>query len=286
MDVGSPLAKQYKHAFSPPCAHVPYHPGCNHISLHLTNYTLEYQDILLFFFLPKRIIGTLCRLSCFSTSKGINQEKAFHSLSWEAGSTMLHSRLRPAPRRNPSTTTTTASAPAPDFHDVDGSSDIEESPEDLFGAFLPHLFPDDAPSFHGDPGQYLLYSSPRYGELEIMVPSYPGQSRKKSEEVAIGLEKKEGVNHAKEGRQLFAHFLWSAGMVVAEGVENANCLEDHSAAQKEAREIWSVDGETVMELGAGKFFEAIRYKHFSSLISTTQAPLCPLLSVRWQMPRW
>lgn len=175
---------------------------------------------------------------------------------------MLHSRLRPAPRRNPSTTTTSPAAPAPDFHDADGSLYVEEFPEDLFGVFLPHLFPDDAPSFHGDPGQCLLYSSPRYGELEIMIPSYPGQSGKKSEEVAIGLGKEEGGSQAKEERQLFAHFLWSAGMVVAEGVENADCqaTENDSVLQKEAREIWSVYGETVMELGAGKLFEAIRCK--------------------------
>jgi hypothetical protein len=185
---------------------------------------------------------------------------------------MLHSRLRSAPRRNPSKTTTTKPAAlAPDFHDADWSSDVEESPEDLFGIFLPYLFPDDARSFHGDPGQYLLYSSPRYGELEIMIPSYPGQTGKKSEEVAIGLEEKEGGSQTKEERQLFAHFLWSAGMVVAEGIENANCqaTENDSAAQKEAREIWSVYGETVIELGAGNFFGVIRYKHFSSLISTS-----------------
>jgi hypothetical protein len=60
-------------------------------------------------------------------------------------------------------------------------------------------------------------------------------------------------------------------MVVAEGIENANCqaTENDSAAQKEAREIWSVYGETVMELGAGKFIEAMRYKYSSLLISTT-----------------
>lgn len=180
---------------------------------------------------------------------------------------MLHSRLRPAPRRKP-TTTTTPAAPAPDFHDANEGSDAEESPEDLFSAFLPLLFPDDTPSFHGDPGQHLLYSSPRYGELEIMVPSYPGQSDKKSEEVAIGLEKKDGGNQAEKGRQLFAHFLWSAGMVVAEGVENADrkATENDSAVQKEAHEIWSVHGETVMELGAGKFFEVIGNGWFSSLM--------------------
>lgn len=183
---------------------------------------------------------------------------------------MLHSRLRPAPRRNPTTaTTTTPAALAPDFHDANEIPDAKESPEDLFGAFLPHLFPDDTPSFHGDPGQHLLYSSPRYGELEIMIPSYPGQTGKKSEEVAIGLEKKDGGNQAEEGRQLFAHFLWSAGMVVAEGVENADrkTTTNDSTMQKEDCEIWSVQGETVMELGAGKFFEVILNGQFSSLMS-------------------
>jgi hypothetical protein len=158
---------------------------------------------------------------------------------------MLHSRLRPLPRRNP----VTVSAPAPDFKE-DHDNEIDEDPEDLFGAFLPHLFPDDAPAFHGDPGQHLLYSSPQYGELEIMVPSYPAQSKNRSEEVAAGLEKDaNGVNHVEEGRKLFAHFLWSAAMVVAEGVEDA----ERSDAGCEARDIWRVKDESVLELGAGEY---------------------------------
>lgn len=89
----------------------------------------------------------------------------------------------------------------------------------------------------------------------------------------IGLQKKEGDNQDKEARQLFAHFLWNAGMVVAEGVKNADrkATENDSAAQKEAREIWSVYGETVLELGAGNFFELLHYIYIyiyiSSLIS-------------------
>ncbi|KAJ5675715.1 hypothetical protein N7462_008612 [Penicillium macrosclerotiorum] len=167
---------------------------------------------------------------------------------------MLHSRLRPAARGNPTAAShTRPTALAPEFDDANESSDPEESQEDLFSAFLPHLFPDDAPSFHGDPGQRLIYTSPRYGELEIMVPSYPGQTRDNSEKGTNGPEKKDEGNQAEEGRKLFAHILWSAGMVVAEGVENADCkaMENVSAAQKEACEVWSVQGETVLELGAG-----------------------------------
>lgn len=167
---------------------------------------------------------------------------------------MLHSRLRPLPRRNPNPL---PAVPAPDLKDEDTDLDFEESPEDLFSAFLPHLFPDDAPAFHGDPGQHLLYASPRYGDLEIMVPSYPAQSEKRSEEIAAGLEKKEGqVNEVEEGRKLFAHFLWSAAMVVAEGVEDADFpaseVASASEPKKEARGIWNVEGESVLELGAGE----------------------------------
>lgn len=170
---------------------------------------------------------------------------------------MLHSRLRPLPRRN----YPTPSAPAPEFHNED-APEIEETPEDLFGAFLPHLFPDDAPSFHGDPGQHLLYSSPRYGDLDIMVPSYPSASEKRSEEIAAGQAKPDGtVNQVDEGRKLFAHFLWSAAMVVAEGVEEADTPlapgQTETDAKREARELWGIQGESVLELGAGEFHSPI-----------------------------
>lgn len=151
---------------------------------------------------------------------------------------MLHSRLRPLPRRQPPT----EAVPRPDFQEEDENDD---EPEDLFSAFLPHLFPDDAPSFHGDPGQRLLYTSPLYGDLEIMVPSYPGQSEKRTEEIAAGMSEK---NEIEEGRKLFAHFLWSAAMVVAEGIE-----KDAAAAADGSKNngIWTVKGESVLELGAG-----------------------------------
>jgi hypothetical protein len=89
-----------------------------------------------------------------------------------------------------------------------------------------------------------------------MVPSYPSSSEKRSEEIAAGLKKEDGtVNQVDKGRKLFAHFLWSAAMVVAEGVEEADMPivegEIESEARREAREIWGVRGESVLELGAG-----------------------------------
>lgn len=186
---------------------------------------------------------------------------------------MLHSRLRALPRRH---SANTPSAPAPEFQNQDVVED-EESTEDLFGAFLPHLFPDDAPSFHGDPGQHLLYSSPRYGDLNIMVPSYPSSSDKRSEEIAAGQAKPDGsVNQVDEGRKLFAHFLWSAAMVVAEGVEEADTPtapgETETEGKKENRELWNIKGESVLELGAGEWAVSDFISHSSQFILYPSTP--------------
>ncbi|RAL00650.1 putative nicotinamide N-methyltransferase [Aspergillus ibericus CBS 121593] len=184
---------------------------------------------------------------------------------------MLHARLRPLPRRHPFPLSSSPSAPRPDFVDPEGDADPDEDSEDLFAAFLPHLFPDDAPSFHGDPGQHLLYSSPRYGDLEIMVPSYPDQSERRSDNP---------VNQVEEGRKLFAHFLWSAGMVVAEGVEKADMLE--SSGQLSGTDdvaMWRVKGENVLELGAGAGLPSVICALAqASTVTITDHPSSPALS--------
>ena len=137
---------------------------------------------------------------------------------------MFHSRIQPLP--------------PPQSQDKNNTTDNDESPEDLFGGSLPSLFPDDAPSFHGDPGQRLIYASPRYGPLEIMIPSYPGEESSQDRN-----------GNVEEGRKLFAHLLWSAAMVVAEGVENA----DTDSEDDKDTSMWKVKGESVLELGAGIF---------------------------------
>ncbi|KAJ5724167.1 hypothetical protein N7488_002202 [Penicillium malachiteum] len=131
---------------------------------------------------------------------------------------MLHSRLRPLPHR--------PVVPVADSHE---SFSDEEAPEDHFEAFLAHLFPDDVSSFHGVPGEHLLYSSRRYGDLDIMLQ---------------------------------AHFLWGAGMIVAESVESADvpnsALSDAATESEDSisnstweRNIWSARGEHLLEFGAG-----------------------------------
>jgi hypothetical protein len=184
---------------------------------------------------------------------------------------MLHSRLRPLPRKRRSTQKSTDtigndSAQAPDLSGIkeDENEEDEEDAEDIFAAFLPHLLPDDAPQFHGDPGQLLRYDSPLYGPLTIMVPHYPGQSDDRNEGIATGLKKEhnndndnredsgiKAVNKVDEGRKLFAHFLWSAAMVVAQGVEDADAVEKRSGSKSTDKTMWSVKGHRVLELGAG-----------------------------------
>ncbi|KAL4921026.1 hypothetical protein BDW62DRAFT_198473 [Aspergillus aurantiobrunneus] len=195
----------------------------------------------------------------------------------------LHSRLRPVPRRltthslAPSSSSSSYSdAPSPNFTSEDQLSDSDEDPEDVYTSSLPNLFPDDAPQFHGDPGQHLLYSSPRHGELEIMVPSYPSQSQnsERSKEIAEGLPRSDGQkNNIDEGRKLFAHFLWSAAMVVAEGFELADShFTDHDGG------FWKVQGERVLELGAGAGLPSIiAALANASAVTITDHPSSPAL---------
>ncbi|KAN0068826.1 hypothetical protein V8E54_012995 [Elaphomyces granulatus] len=159
---------------------------------------------------------------------------------------MLHSRLRPLPRHhhrpftNIDNTSIASSNDSSNNDNGNDNGDDDTDAEDIFTSFLPHLFPDDAPSFHGDPGQHLLYHSPLYGPLEIMVPTYPIASTCQSDSRVEGID---------ESRKLFAHFLWSAAMVVAVGVEGA--------AAAAGKAVWSVDGHTVLELGAGTALPSI-----------------------------
>ncbi|KAJ0416756.1 hypothetical protein BJY00DRAFT_218173 [Aspergillus carlsbadensis] len=178
---------------------------------------------------------------------------------------MLHSRLRALPRRladqpfpsDPSIPTPDSNA---DAEDVD-----DESAEDLFSSSLSTMFPDDAPQFHGDPGQRLLYSSPRYGDITIMVPSYPGQLEDRDQESTGGAD----VNEVDGARKLFAHILWSAGMVVADGLERAH---DNVAR------MWKVKGEAVLELGAGAALPSIiAALAGASSITITDHPSSPAL---------
>lgn len=164
----------------------------------------------------------------------------------------LHSRVRPL-RRSPQASSI-AAAPAPDFKDND-QNEVEETAEDFFETSIPNLFPDDAPQFLGNPGQHLLYTSPSFGDLEIAVPSYPTQNKTATEGETFTKQNggADDTGRVQEGRILFAHFVWSAGLIAAEGIENAHIYATNPTAMgREAYKIWNVTDQSVLELGAGK----------------------------------
>ncbi|PIG85573.1 hypothetical protein AARAC_007345 [Aspergillus arachidicola] len=129
----------------------------------------------------------------------------------------------------------------------DLNTEINESPEDVFGAFRSQLFPETTPPPQpGGPGQELLYGT-RWGDLKIMVPTYPSLDDEHSDKNAT-----DQANQVNEGRKLFAHYIWNAAIVVAEGVEDTYYSRTETQPEKaKSHGLWHVEGESVLELGAG-----------------------------------
>ena len=89
-------------------------------------------------------------------------------------------------------------------------------PEDIFSSSLGTIFPDDTQNSHGDPGATVIYKSARFGDIKLSVAD-PSQ---------------------EDDRRLFAHYLWNAGVLLAELIS-------------EGQTEYNVEDETVLELGAG-----------------------------------
>jgi hypothetical protein len=113
------------------------------------------------------------------------------------------------------------------------------SQEDIFSSALSSLFTDDTQNSHGSPGGSLTYTSPVFGDIELQVPAHPD---------------------VEEGRKLFAHYLWNASLIVAEGIECASVgvgVDGDRNGQTDGRRRgdwnsrWNVRGKKVLELGAG-----------------------------------
>lgn len=101
--------------------------------------------------------------------------------------------------------------------------------EDFFSAGLGTLFSDDTQNSHGTPGDSVIYTSPSYGQIDLDIPHHPD---------------------VEEGRKLFAHYLWNAGVVAADAIEVAsNTVEPSTSNVWSSR--WSVKDKDVLELGAG-----------------------------------
>ncbi|KAJ4360995.1 uncharacterized protein N0V89_001564 [Didymosphaeria variabile] len=130
----------------------------------------------------------------------------------------------------------------------------ELTPEDIFESSLGGVFANDLQNHHGDsPTSTLIYtpSNPSYAPISLHTAD---------------------VN-SEDQRQKFAHYLWNAGILMAELVggrpgeegtgDEARNEESEVWAEEsrwpagtwwtdaEEEEKWSVKGETVLELGAG-----------------------------------
>lgn len=101
--------------------------------------------------------------------------------------------------------------------------DSEETVEDIFAAAPGFLFTDDLRNQHGDAGDVIIYKSARFGDLSLLTSDPSGEDE----------------------RRLFSHYLWNAGVLMAERVSGQRMLSDGE------RDEWSVEGQSVLELGAG-----------------------------------
>ena len=97
--------------------------------------------------------------------------------------------------------------------------DREEEVEDIYASAAYLIFPDDTRTNHGDPGSFLVYQSRRFGHIELSIAD----------------------PEREDERQLFSHYLWNAGIKLAELVSDAETEGN----------VWSVEGHRVLELGAG-----------------------------------
>src|SRR5690242_17057696 len=70
--------------------------------------------------------------------------------------------------------------------------------EDIFASAIGSLFTDDAQNNHGTPGGCIIYKSPTFGDITLQIPAHPD---------------------FEDGRKLFAHYLWNAAVIAAEGIE-------------------------------------------------------------------
>ncbi|KAJ9612291.1 hypothetical protein H2200_003888 [Cladophialophora chaetospira] len=126
--------------------------------------------------------------------------------------------------------------------------------EDIFSSALSTLFTDDVQNSHGVPGSHVTYHSRRFGDIELRIPQHPD---------------------VEEGRKLFAHYLWNAGVICADAVEEASRddkraedREDGGTRVKWNKSYWDVCGQSVLELGAGTALPSI-ISALSGAASTT-----------------
>ena len=102
------------------------------------------------------------------------------------------------------------------------ANEVEEV-EDIFADAPGFLFTDDIRVEHGDPGSTVIYKSKKFGNIELKTADPTGEDE----------------------RRLFSHYLWNAGVLMAERVSGERMINSEEVQR------WRVEGETVLELGAG-----------------------------------
>ena len=99
--------------------------------------------------------------------------------------------------------------------------DKDDDPEDIFASAPGLIFTDDLRNFHGDPEATIIYKTRHFGNIEL----------------------KTADPEREDERQRFSHYLWNAGIKLAELISGEN---------DDADEKWNVTGKRVLELGAGR----------------------------------
>ena len=105
---------------------------------------------------------------------------------------------------------------------------IHPSPEDVLSSCVGLLYPNETRNLHGDAGSSVIYKSRKFGNIELRLSDPQSES----------------------GRKLFAHYLWNSGVLLAELISRV--IEPGSTSSLSGGVDWSVEGEDVLELGAGK----------------------------------
>ena len=136
---------------------------------------------------------------------------------------------------------------------IQGSAETLDA-EDILASASDQLFPDSTRVFHGDASTRVRYNSAAYGPLELSVTD-PADEHERSK---------------------FAHALWNASVLLCEmigsgGGTAAGSLLDENKRKEEKEayfgrkeslnagtmfegldsETWNMNGESVLELGAG-----------------------------------
>ena len=104
------------------------------------------------------------------------------------------------------------------------------SSEDILSDATETLYPDRYRNIHGDPGSEIIYASQFFDDIQL----------------------KTAASNDGDDYFLFAHYLWNASLQLTELISDSSQSLDNATSEYGYRLSWSVKGEIVLELGAGR----------------------------------